>query len=67
MKSIKFVVFGALLFAFIGIALSEDTDEVKSEDNDVEVDKEKLEYAKGSLCVYCDYCKVRYCLYYRSF
>ena len=24
----------------------------------VDVDEEKLDYAKGSLCGYCDYCKV---------
>ena len=29
-----------------------------AEDHDVKVDEDKLEYAKGSLCRYCDYCRV---------
>lgn len=34
-----------------------DTKTVKTEDGE-EMTKEQLEYAKGSLCGYCDYCKV---------
>ena len=36
------------------VAYSESTEDSK----DAGVDPEKLEYAKGSLCRYCDYCKV---------
>ena len=30
----------------------------KADDPTVNVEKDKIEYAKGSVCGYCDYCKV---------
>ena len=29
------------------------------EEDPIVVDQEKVDYAKGSLCGYCDYCKVK--------
>ena len=48
---------------FISISLvlvSADNEQAEGSQNeeDVKVDEEKLEWAKGSLCGYCEYCKV---------
>jgi len=37
--------------------LADDEDEGKEEEETPHVNKEELEYQKGSLCGYCDYCK----------
>lgn len=52
---IVIAVFASL--CMLHVAYAEDA--VESET--IEVDKEKVEYAKGSLCQYCDYCK--FCSY----
>ncbi|CAD5113649.1 DgyrCDS2810 [Dimorphilus gyrociliatus] len=44
---------GILIFSFASSA----EDKPESEDSSVEVDQDKLEYTKGSLCNYCKYCK----------
>jgi hypothetical protein len=50
-----------IFFAFLSISLaSKDANVKEMEQEKVDVDSEKLEYAKGSLCGYCDYCKVNY-------
>lgn len=56
----------ALIFACLAVCLVEETiSEELKEKADETVDETKLTYAKGSLCRYCDYCKVCF-LYYRS-
>ncbi|XP_052769899.1 sarcoplasmic reticulum histidine-rich calcium-binding protein-like [Mya arenaria] len=43
---------------FIVFCHSAGTEKVKEMDQEeAKVDEEKLEYAKGSLCTYCDHCK----------
>ena len=64
----KFHVFTAILLGLLVVSIcyvsaaTEEKEETNKEDEDVKPDDEKLKYAKGSLCGYCDYCKV---LYYR--
>ena len=45
-----------MLFSFV----ESEGEEAKAteKEEDVKVDEEKLTYAKGSLCGYCDYCEV---------
>ena len=48
------------LCVFVPVLIIGDSDEpIKDEQEPGEVKPEVLEYAKGSLCGYCDYCKVR--------
>lgn len=56
--SVVFIILGTGFS--IGVA-SEDT-ESKSDRQNVQVDDKKLDYAKGSICSYCDYCKVWFSL-----
>ena len=45
----------AIFSIIIAVAYS---DKISDEQPGEDVKPEKLEYAKGSLCKYCDYCKV---------
>ena len=50
----------ALFYCFIfGLAIQIVTSEDQTEEEEVEIDEGKLDYAKGSMCGYCEYCKVR--------
>jgi len=37
---------------------AEESAQKEADENLVEVDEEKLDYAKGSVCGYCQYCEV---------
>jgi len=56
MNSLGFVFTFLALAALCQAANNENTKEMEQEE--VKVDGEKLEYAKGSACGYCSYCKV---------
>ena len=50
-----------IFLAILSFSLaSQDANVKEMEQEEVSVDSEKLEYAKGSMCGYCDYCKVIY-------
>lgn len=51
-KSIVILLSVAMFVICMGFVISDD----KTEDD--KVDEETLEYARGSLCGYCTYCKV---------
>jgi len=46
----------SIIFAVCHAAKNENVEEMAQREE--KVDDTKLEYAKGSLCKYCDYCKV---------
>ena len=50
------------LTAVVLVCSAPEEDRERAEE--VDVDDEKLDYAKGSLCGYCDYCKVIYIFSY---
>lgn len=53
-----------ILLAILSFSLADENANTKEmEQEEVKVDSEKLEYAKGSICGYCDYCKV--CVFIR--
>ncbi len=56
--TMRHVLFWTAVTAMVIFAL-----ECRAEDavdgEDVEVDQEKVDYAKGSICGYCRYCQVR--------
>ena len=62
MKTARFYTLSAIFVAFLLISYvssKEDETEAAEKEEEVAVDEEKLSYAKGSLCQYCDYCKVK--------
>ena len=62
-KSFSFSVIFLSLALVCTVASEKEGAKATEEGEEVKVDEEKLSYAKGSLCGYCDYCKV--ILYYR--
>ena len=56
-KTVYSVLFFCLIAGLFTLTLAE-TETPSEEEENEEIDDEKLEYAKGSLCTYCDYCKV---------
>ena len=61
MKTTKSLLFSAIFVALMLLSfVASEGEEAKAieKEEDVKVDEEKLTYAKGSLCGYCDYCKV---------
>lgn len=59
MKKFSVILFTTIFIGLLVISFaSNNEDKPESKDNGVEVDQEKLEYTKGSLCNYCKYCKV---------
>ena len=48
---------GLLAVCLFCLVTSDEPKPAETEE-EVNIEEEKLEYAKGSLCGYCDYCKV---------
>lgn len=55
------VVLSALMLFCIAYAAAEEGNKEEQGEEKNKVHEETLTYAKGSVCGYCDYCKVLYC------
>lgn len=49
-----------VLIVFVFCSVFCENPEQKKSEEEVKVDSKKLEYAKGSACQYCEYCKVNF-------
>ena len=62
MKNINIVLCLLATVLIVSVADSEKSDDKKGKGTTV--DEEKVEYAKGSVCQYCEYCEVNTSLLY---
>ena len=58
MARVSFIAVTSIICLFSVCMIHVKCEDIKDEATGEKLDEKQLEYAKGSLCGYCDYCKV---------